>query len=195
MQVTELEIDGLLLIEPEKREDGRGIFYETYNSVELARRGYRTSFVQDNYIRAYSAGTVYGLEFQSPPFSQAKLIQVLRGAIWDVAVDLRVGSPTFGDHVAFELNSDKGEQLYVPIGFAHGFATLKTDTEVCWKVSALYAPDYECGIDWADEALGVPWPVARESAILSTKDASHPKLSQISSPFVYKERSKEVAAA
>ncbi len=178
------EISGLLLVEPKKFGDHRGFFSETYNRLRLAEAGFDLEFVQDNQSLSAETGVVRGLHFQSPPHAQDKLVRVTRGAILDVAVDLRRGSPTFGDHVAVELSEANWRQLLVPKGFAHGFATLAPATEVIYKVTDYYAPDHDHGILWNDPDLGIDWPVAAEAARLSDKDRLQPRLAEIESPFV-----------
>ena len=178
------EISGLLLVEPKKIGDHRGFFSETYNRRRLAEAGFGLDFVQDNQSLSAEAGVVRGLHFQSPPHAQDKLVRVTRGAILDVAVDLRRGSPTFGDHAAVELSAENWRQLLVPKGFAHGFVTLVPATEVIYKVTDYYAPDHDHGILWNDPDLGIAWPVDPVKALLSEKDRVQPRLAEIESPFV-----------
>ncbi|WP_088345778.1 MULTISPECIES: dTDP-4-dehydrorhamnose 3,5-epimerase [Rhodomicrobium] len=194
MKVHAFEIDGPLLIEPTRFQDSRGFFCETYNALELARHGVDTRFVQDNQSLSTACGTVRGLHFQSPPYAQAKLIRVVRGAILDVAVDIRAGSPSFGRHVSVELSAENALQLYIPEGFAHGFATLRPLTDVAYKVSAPYAPEHDLGIFWADPGLAIQWPVTEQEAVLSRNDANQPSLRDIVSPFVHGTIQSEVAA-
>lgn len=177
------EIEGVLLLEPRKFGDARGFFSETYNRRQLASLGFEAEFVQDNQSLSVEAGVVRGLHFQSPPHAQAKLVRVVRGAILDVAVDLRRGSPTYGEHVAVELSAENWRQLLIPTGFAHGFATLEPNCEICYKVTDYYAPDHDHGLLWNDPDLGIDWPVAAEAAILSDKDRAQPRLAGIASPF------------
>lgn len=177
------EIAGLRLVEPKKFGDHRGFFSETYNRRRLAEAGFAAEFVQDNHSFSGAEGVVRGLHFQSPPFAQGKLVRVIRGAILDVAVDIRRGSPTFGDHAAVELSAVNWRQLLVPAGFAHGFVTLEPDTEVLYKVTAYYAPEHDHGILWSDPALGISWPVSPEAAVVSDKDRLQPRLADIASPF------------
>lgn len=177
------EIEGLLLLEPRKFGDARGFFSETYNRRQLASLGFDAAFVQDNQSLSVEAGVVRGLHFQSPPHAQAKLVRVVRGAILDVAVDLRRGSPTYGDHAAVELSAANWRQLLIPVGFAHGFATLEPNCELAYKVTDYYAPDHDHGLLWNDPDLGIDWPVAAEAAILSEKDRAQPRLAGIASPF------------
>lgn len=178
------EISGLLLVEPKKFGDHRGFFSETYNRRRLAEAGFDLEFVQDNQSLSVETGVVRGLHFQSPPFAQDKLVRVTRGAVLDVVVDIRRGSPTFGDHAAVELSASNWRQLLVPKGFAHGFVTLEPETEMIYKVTDYYAPDHDRGILWSDPALGIDWPVAEGAARLSDKDRAQPRLAEIESPFV-----------
>lgn len=179
------EIPGLIYLEPRKFTDPRGFFSEVYNRDRLAERGFDRAFVQDNQSLSHAAGTVRGMHFQSPPFAQDKLVRVLRGAILDVAVDLRVGSPTFGDHAAVGLSAANWAQLLVPAGFAHGFMTLEADTEVLYKVSAPYAPAQDHGFFWRDPAVAIDWPMPAAAATLSDKDLALPLLAAVAIPFVF----------
>lgn len=178
-----LELAGLMLVIPPRFGDARGVFSETYNERVFAEHGIRTRFVQDNYSLSREAGTVRGLHFQTPPHAQAKLVRVLRGRIRDVAVDLRRGSPTYGQHVLVELSADNGRQLFVPEGFAHGFVTCEADTEVAYKVSDFYAPDHDAGIFWADSSLNIEWGIAEAEATISEKDSRLPSFNAFESPF------------
>jgi dTDP-4-dehydrorhamnose 3,5-epimerase len=183
--VERLLPSGLLLIEPTKFGDARGFFSETFNVRDLAAVGVDTLFVQDNHSLSALRGTIRGLHFQAPPHAQDKLVRVVRGSVLDVAVDLRKGSPTFGQHAAVELSAKNWKQLLVPVGFAHAFCTLEPDTEVIYKVSALYSPQSDMGIAWNDPALGIAWPDFA-GAELSAKDAKLPPLAEIESPFDYR---------
>lgn len=174
-----------LLFAPKRFSDPRGWFSETYNERALQQHGITCGFVQDNQSHSLSAGTIRGLHYQCPPFGQAKVVRVLRGRIFDVAVDIRIGSPTYGKFVAAELSADNGHQLYVPVGFAHGFCTLEDHTEVLYKVSAPYSPAHEGGIRWDDANVAVDWPTARQAVLVSDKDAALPSLQQMTSPFTY----------
>lgn len=179
------EFRDLLLLEPRKFGDSRGFFSETYNRRNLASFGFDKEFVQDNQSLSIDVGVVRGLHFQTPPFAQDKLVRCQRGALLDVVVDIRRGSPTYGDHAAVELSAENWRQLLVPIGFAHGFVTLSPETEIAYKVSAFYAPDHDRGIFWNDPALGIDWPVTPDNALLSDKDKAQPLLAEIESAFVY----------
>ncbi len=174
-----------VLIATKRHSDARGWFSESYNEQTLAARGIICRFVQDNQSMSAQKGTIRGLHFQTPPKAQAKLVRVLRGGIVDVAVDIRQGSPTYGNFVTAELSADNGYQLYVPAGFAHGFCTLEDETEVSYKVSELYSPTHDAGLRWDDPQIAVPWPLARDEAVVSEKDARQPSLDQYRSPFFY----------
>ncbi|MBY0560863.1 dTDP-4-dehydrorhamnose 3,5-epimerase [Hyphomicrobium sp.] len=179
MRITELDIPGLIVITPKRFQDTRGFFTELYNSKALAEAGIRDVFVQDNFSLSSKTGTVRGLHFQVPPYSQTKLVRVSRGRILDVAVDLRPSSPTYRRHVSIEISAENGQQLYIPDGFAHGFCTLEPDTEVVYKVSSHYAPGAEAGVLWSDPELGIVWPVNAGDAVVSDKDAKLPLLRDI----------------
>ena len=173
------------LIRPRRFGDERGWFMETYARERYAALGIDCGFVQDNHSMSRDTGTLRGLHWQAPPHGQAKLVRCVRGAIWDVAVDARRGSPTFGQWVAAELSADNGHQLFVPVGFAHGFVTLQPDTEVEYKVSGLYAPQAEGGVIWNDPGLALPWPLDGREPTLSAKDVVLPLLNEADSPFDY----------
>jgi dTDP-4-dehydrorhamnose 3,5-epimerase len=173
------------LIVPRRYRDERGWFSETFHEQRLSDAGIACRFVQDNRSRSKRSGTLRGLHFQLPPAAQAKLVCVLRGRILDVAVDIRSGSPTYGHYVSAELGAEDGRQLYVPVGFAHGFCTLEDDVEVMYKVSDYYAPALDGGIGWHDADIGVPWPVAASDIIVSEKDGRLPALKDFVSPFAY----------
>ena len=174
------------LISGKRFADSRGWFAEVYNAKALAVRGVDVPFVQDNQSLSRPKGTSRGLHFQSPPHGQAKLVRCLRGAIFDVAADIRQGSPTYGQWIGVDLSAETGVQLFIPVGFAHGFLTLEPDTEVFYKVSDFYAPAVDGGILWNDPTVGVRWPLAPgEGPLLSEKDEGLPFLSQFQSPFPY----------
>jgi dTDP-4-dehydrorhamnose 3,5-epimerase len=185
MEVRETAIPEIKLLRLNKHGDARGFFSETYSRRELSSVGITADFVQDNHSLSVEQGVVRGLHFQLPPFVQHKLVRVIRGAIFDVAVDIRCGSPTYGAHVAAVLTSDEWNQLYIPGGFAHGFCTLEPNTEVEYKVSAYYAPRHDRGLRWDDPDLAIDWPVALERVILSDKDRRHPALAQLPAYFSY----------
>lgn len=175
----------VIRIVPKRFEDARGWFSETYQRDRFAAAGIDASFVQDNQSFSRAAGTLRGIHFQRPPHAQAKLVRCLRGRIWDVAVDLRAGSPTYGHWVAAELTAERGEQLYVPVGFGHAFLTLEEDCEVAYKTSDFYAPDCDAGIAWDDPELGIDWPLQAGWPHLSDKDGRLPALKDFVSPFDY----------
>lgn len=167
-------------------EDERGWFAETYNKRKLKVVGLIDDFVQDNHSLSRQAGTLRGLHFQLPPKAQAKLVRCIRGSIFDVAVDIRQSSPTYGKWVGATLSSQNRDQLYVPVGFAHGFVTLEPDTEVVYKVSDFYSPEHDCGCRWDDPAIGIDWPLPMvQQPSLSKKDTIQPRLADIVSPFPY----------
>ena len=183
MLIEDTALAGVKIVTPKKFGDARGFFSETYNRQVFARSGLDLEFVQDNQSLSAEVGTIRGLHFQSPPFAQDKLVRVVRGAILDVAVDIRRSSPTFGQHVAVELSRENWRQLLVPIGFAHGFVTLEPDTEVIYKVTNYYSPANDLGLAFDDPALGIDWRVDLSRAVLSDKDRRHPKLADL--PHVF----------
>lgn len=178
-------LDGVVLIRPIRHMDSRGFFSEVYSRTALAEHGIEINFVQDNHARSERAGTVRGLHFQTPPFAQDKLVRVVRGAILDVAVDIRAGSPTFGKHVSAVISAAEWNQILVPKGFAHGLVTLEPDTEVLYKVSVPYSPEHDKGLLWNDPALGIAWGVTEDRAMLSDKDRRHPRLADLPRYFTY----------
>jgi dTDP-4-dehydrorhamnose 3,5-epimerase len=165
----------VLVIQPKRYSDERGFFSETWNKKLLQENGLSISFVQDNHSFSKKKGVVRGLHFQLPPKAQAKLVRVVRGKIFDVAVDLRKGSPTFGSQFGTVLSSDNWKQLFIPAGFAHGFMTLEDDTEVLYKTSEYYDPRLDRGIIWNDPDLAIKWPEVENDIILSEKDKKNPK--------------------
>ena len=183
MQVEYLNIPEVRLLSPGKHGDRRGFFSETYNRKALAVIGIDIDFVQDNHSYSADKGTVRGLHFQTPPFAQDKLVRVVRGSVFDIAVDLRQGSPTYGRHAGAVLSAQAWNQILVPIGFAHGFMTLEPDTEVIYKVSNYYAPDHDKGLLWNDPALGINWPISDDEAVFSEKDGKLPRLAELVTPF------------
>lgn len=177
--ITPLAIPDVLLITPKRHGDARGWFAETWSVRALAGTPAETTFVQDNQAFSAAKGTLRGLHFQTAPHAQGKLIRALKGAIFDVAVDIRPGSPTHGRWVSAELTADGGEQLWVPRGFAHGYCTITDDCEIFYKVDGPYAPQSEGGVIWDDPDLAIPWPVSGEP-ILSEKDKVLPRLKDLS---------------
>lgn len=181
MIATKTILDGVMEITPSRFGDSRGFFSETWNQREFEKLGISLNFVQDNQSRSAAVGTLRGLHFQTSPRAQAKLVRVVQGAIFDVAVDIRKGSPTFGKWVGIELSQEKWNQLLVPVGFAHGFVTLAPDTEVIYKVTDYYSPEHDRSIRFDDPAIGVAWPVNPAGFTLSDKDRNAPFLSDIRS--------------
>jgi dTDP-4-dehydrorhamnose 3,5-epimerase len=185
MELAATAIPEVKIITPARHGDRRGFFCEVYNKRALAEAGIEIDFVQDNHAYSAAAGTLRGLHFQAPPAAQTKLVRVARGAIFDVAVDCRVGSPTFGRHVAVELSATAGNQLLCPRGFAHGTLTLERDTEVLYKVDAYYAPGLDKGVRWDDPDLAIPWPLPPAGPVLSDKDRGLPWFRDLAAAFTY----------
>jgi dTDP-4-dehydrorhamnose 3,5-epimerase len=178
MELRSLDIADVKLVVPTLLRDARGSFTEVYNRRRLSEAGIHADFVQDNQSLSHRAGTVRGLHFQTPPAAQGKLVRVVSGAIFDVALDIRPHSPTYGQHVSATLSAQNCAQLWIPQGFAHGYCTVEADTVVLYKTTAFYAPEHDQGIRWNDPALGIAWPVAEAEAILSDKDRVQPMLAQ-----------------
>ena len=184
MEVSPLAIPEVKLVTPRILRDERGFFSETFSVRGWATlAGIDVAFVQDNHSRSTAKGVVRGLHFQTPPHAQAKLIRVTRGAIFDVAVDIRRGSPTYGHHVTAIISAANWSQIFIPAGFAHGFATLEPDTEVVYKVSDYYAAAHDKGLRWNDPALAIAWPVTEAEAVLSDRDRQHPLLAELPGYF------------
>lgn len=184
MKAIETRIPGVFIIEPDVHKDARGYFYESFNLREIESKVAPVTFVQDNESRS-CYGVVRGLHFQAPPFAQAKLVSVAVGEVLDVAVDIRKGSPTFGEHVAVRLSSENHRRLYIPKGFAHGFSVLSEQVIFQYKCDAYYEPSSEGGIAWNDPALGIDWMIPPEDVILSEKDSHRKNLSEAGTPFIY----------
>lgn len=178
-----LAIPDVIEVTPARFGDHRGFFSETWKRSDFAAEGLDFDWIQDNHSRSAEAGTVRGLHLQAPPMAQAKLVRVLQGAIHDVAVDVRAGSPTYGRWVSLVLTAEAGNQILVPAGFAHGFMTLRPDTEVIYKVNAPYSPAHELAIRWDDSDLGIDWPDTGVTPVLSGKDAVAPAFADFISPF------------
>ena len=185
MQMQALAIPEVKLLTPKKFGDDRGFFSETWSRKTMAAQGIYADFVQDNHSLSRAKGVLRGLHFQTAPFAQDKLVRVLRGTIFDVAVDIRRGSPTFGRHVSAVLSAVNWAQLWVPKGFAHAFVTLEPDTEVAYKVTADYAPECDRGLAWDDPALGIVWPVPVAVDLLAAKDHKHPRLKDLPEYFTH----------
>lgn len=188
LEVTDLSLDGVRLLTPKKHGDDRGFFSEVYNQQRMADVGIDDTFVQDNHALSKDAGTVRGLHFQIDPHPIAKLVRVVRGSVYDVVVDVRHGSPTFGQYLAVELSSENWAQIYVPVGFAHGYCTLVPDTEVAYKVTDHWSAEVDRGFAWDDPQLQIPWPVSPGDAVLSDKDRALPPLAALPPHFVVTER-------
>jgi dTDP-4-dehydrorhamnose 3,5-epimerase len=186
MQITPLSIPEVLLITPPKFGDSRGFFSETWSAAKLKALGFDQHFVQDNHSFSAAIGTLRGLHCQLAPAAQGKLVRVIKGAIWDVAVDIRQGSPTYGQHAAAILSAENWSQLWIPPGFLHGFCTTAPDTEVIYKVTADYDKAAERAVIWNDPTLAIPWPIAPEAAHLSDKDRIAPPLNPADHWFSYK---------
>ena len=186
MHITDTALPGVKLIEPVRHGDARGYFSEVYREEALAKAGVDVHFVQENQSLSAAAGVVRGLHFQLAPMAQAKLVRVVAGAILDVAVDIRRGSPRYGKHVAVALSAADGNQLFVPEGFAHGFCTLEPNTVVIYKVNRYWSLEHERGLLWNDPALGVDWRLCGSEPVLSEKDRHYPVLADLPAHFTYK---------
>lgn len=183
LKIIETSLPGVVRIEPRRFGDARGWFSETWNAARMDEAGLAHDWVQDNHSYSAMTGTVRGLHYQAPPSAQAKLVRVVRGAVLDVAVDIRVGSPTYGQWVSELLTAEEGAQLLIPRGFLHGFVTQAPDTEVLYKVDAPYDAAADGAIRFDDPDLGVDWGIAPGDAVLSDKDAAAPRLADWESPF------------
>lgn len=180
-----LSIADVVLIKPNKICDDRGYFMETFRQSSFEQHAGVVEFKQENQSLSASAGTVRGFHFQLAPRAQGKLVRCIAGAIFDVAVDIRLGSPTYGRHVAVELSAKNGYQLWIPVGFAHGFCTLLPSTEVSYKVTDYYSPEHDRGLRWDDPAIGVQWPDVAVNTFLSVKDKGQPLLAELNEGFSY----------
>lgn len=186
MEVIKTAIEGVVIIEPKVFKDARGYFFESFSQREFEEKVRKINFVQDNESMS-SYGVMRGLHFQRPPFTQSKLVRCVKGKVLDVAVDIRKGSPTYGQHVAVELSEDNHRQFFVPRGFAHGFAVLSETAVFQYKCDNFYAPQADGGISIKDESLGIDWQIPTENAVLSEKDIKHLCLTDFDSPFNYNE--------
>jgi dTDP-4-dehydrorhamnose 3,5-epimerase len=181
MTFTETELAGVWLIEPAVHEDNRGFFLESFTSREMEAHGLPCHFVQDNHARSLVAGVLRGIHFQKPPFSQSKLVRVVRGSVYDVVVDLRKGSASFGGWLGVTLSEENKKILFVPKGFGHAYCTMTADSEFLYKVDAFYSPQHDAGVRWNDPDIGIRWPVSNPT--LSQKDLTLPFLKEFESPF------------
>lgn len=184
MEVIQTNIKGVVIIEPHLFKDDRGYFFESYSERDFNKQVGEIHFVQDNESKS-SYGVMRGLHFQRPPFTQSKLVRCVKGAVLDVAVDIRKGSPTYGQHVAVELTEDNHRQFFIPRGFAHGFAVLSPEAIFQYKCDNFYHPEADGGISILDTSLGIDWRIPTEHAILSEKDTKHPLLKDFDSPFEF----------
>ena len=184
MEIIKTGIEGLLILEPRIFQDARGYFFESFSQREFEEKVGPVHFVQDNESMS-TYGVMRGLHFQRPPFTQSKLVRCVRGAVLDVAVDIRKGSPTYGQHVAVELTADNHRQFFIPKGFAHGFAVLSETAVFQYKCDEFYHPEADAGISILDESLGIDWRIPMVKAILSDKDTRHGMLADFQSPFTY----------
>ena len=185
MQIEQTALEGVLILTPRRFGDNRGFFSECWNRKVMADHDINYDFVQDNHSLSRQAGTIRGLHFQAPPHAQAKLVRCGRGALFDVAVDIRHGSPTFGQWVGVELSAENGRQLLIPAGFLHGFATRLPDTEVIYKCTDYYAPAADGAVRFDDPDIGVQWGIDPAQAVLSDKDAAAPWLRDFETPYIY----------
>lgn len=185
MKIEETLLPGVIIITPARFGDHRGFFSESYSFKALAKHGITTQFVQDNHSLSMTQGTIRGLHFQAPPYAQDKLVRCGRGALFDVAVDIRNGSPTYGQWYGAELSFENGKQMLVPAGFAHGFVTRTQDTEIIYKCSDYYAQETEGAVAWDDPAVGIDWGLRDIAPVLSDKDANAPSLADLNSPFIF----------
>jgi dTDP-4-dehydrorhamnose 3,5-epimerase len=183
MQIEATRLPDVMILTPQRFGDARGWFSETWNAARMADAGFSMAFVQDNHSMSAAVGTLRGLHYQKAPHAQDKLVRCSRGAILDVAVDFRVGSPAFGKWVGVELSAENGRQLLVPKGFLHGFVTLMPDTEVQYKCTDVYAPDCDGAVRWDDPEIGIDWGVT--APVLSAKDAAAPLLRDAPRPFLW----------
>lgn len=186
MEIIKTAIEGVVIIEPRLFKDERGYFFESFSQREFNEKVREIHFVQDNESKS-SYGVLRGLHFQKPPFAQSKLVRVIRGAVLDVAVDIRIGSPTFGQHVAVELTEDNHRQFLIPRGFAHGFSVLTDEVIFQYKCDNFYAPQSEGAIAWNDPDLAIDWKIPSQQIILSDKDSHHSRLKEIESPFHFQD--------
>ena len=187
MEVIKTNIDGVVIIEPRIFRDDRGYFFESFSQRDFQEKVCRTIFVQDNESKS-SYGVLRGLHFQKPPYAQSKLVRVIKGAVLDVAVDIRKGSPTFGQHVAVELTEDNHRQFFIPRGFAHGFSVLTDEVIFQYKCDNFYAPQSEGALAWDDPDLGIDWRIPTERVLLSEKDRHHSRLRDAEWLFDYNEK-------
>ena len=183
MQVDQTALRDVLLLTPQRFGDHRGFFSESWNKARMEQAGLDYDFVQDNHSLSREVGTLRGLHFQSPPHAQAKLVRCGRGRLFDVAVDIRIGSPTYGQWIGEELSFENGKQLLIPAGFLHGFVTREPDTEIVYKCTDYYSPDCDGAVRW--DSVGIDWDLGGIEPVLSAKDEAAPRLGDFASPFVF----------
>ncbi|MCQ4914169.1 dTDP-4-dehydrorhamnose 3,5-epimerase [Bacteroides nordii] len=186
MNIIKTSIEGIVIIEPRLFKDERGYFFESFNQREFEEKVFKTTFVQDNESKS-SYGVIRGLHYQKPPFAQSKLVRVIKGAVLDVAVDIRKGSPTFGQHVAVELTEENHRQFFIPRGFAHGFSVLSEEVIFQYKCDNFYSPQSEGALVWDDPDLGIDWRIPTDKILLSEKDMNHSRLKDTGWLFNYSE--------
>lgn len=185
LDIIDVKLPGIRLLTPKAHGDHRGFFMESYHRELFRENGIEFDFIQDNHSLSAQSGTIRGLHYQLQAKAQTKLLRVLTGAIYDVAVDIRKGSPTFGQWVGVILSAENKRQILVPKGFAHGFCTLTPDTQILYKVDEYYSPEHDRGILWNDPAIGIEWPISATQAVLSAKDAQLPTLGEAEVDFVW----------
>ena len=186
-EIISKSLSGIILLKPQRFNDQRGFFSESWSQRNLSEVGIDINFVQENHSLSHRIGTLRGLHSQSPPYAQTKLVRCGKGRFFDVAVDIRIGSPTYGQWVGEELSFENGKQLLIPVGFLHGFATLEPNTEIIYKCSEYYAPGFEYSVKFDDPDIDIDWGISSEDAILSDKDTNAPLLKDLSSPFSYEQ--------
>lgn len=184
MKVTKTALEGVLLLEPARFGDARGFFAESWNRKTLLAQGIDIDFVQDNHSMSAAEGTLRGLHFQTPPHAQAKLVRCARGSLFDVAVDIRAGSPTYGQWVGYDLSFENGRQLLIPEGLLHGFVTREADTEIAYKCNGYYAPECDRAVRFDDPDIGIDWGLSGDP-VLSAKDAQAVSLREVDNPFLW----------
>lgn len=185
MEIEQTSLQGVVILTPARHGDDRGFFSESWNKARMEQAGLHYDFVQDNHSLSAAVGTVRGLHFQTPPHAQAKLVRCGQGALFDVAVDIRRGSPTFGQWTGVELTAGNGKQLLIPAGFLHGFVTRLPDTEIIYKCTDYYAPDCDAAVRYDDPDIGIDWGLEGAAPLLSPKDTNAPYLADIDTPFTF----------
>lgn len=185
MEIEHTHLQGVVILTPARHGDARGFFSESWNKARMDSAGLTYDFVQDNHSLSQAVGTVRGLHYQRLPHAQAKLVRCGQGALFDVAVDIRIGSPTYGQWIGVELTAQNGKQLLIPAGFLHGFSTRAPDTEIIYKCTDYYAPECDGAVRYDDPAIGIDWGLGTDAPLLSDKDANAPLLADIGTPFTF----------